>query len=90
MKGKPSQTGTDSQGDTAGGNFYAQNRLEALGETFLSKPVHCVMGTDRLIDIWYMTTKEKREHVRRIVDIPIQFIVQGRFTNICLPDDVFL
>ena len=25
-----------------------------------------------------MTTKEKRERVRRIVDIPIQFIVQGR------------
>ncbi len=24
-----------------------------------------------------MTTKEKREHVRRIVDIPIQFIVRG-------------
>ena len=25
-----------------------------------------------------MTTKEKREHARRIVDIPIQFIVQSR------------
>ncbi len=25
-----------------------------------------------------MTTKEKRERVRRLVDIPIQFIVQGR------------
>ncbi len=25
-----------------------------------------------------MTTKEKREHARRIVAIPIQFIVQGR------------
>ncbi len=25
-----------------------------------------------------MTTKEKREHVRRILDIPIQFIVQSR------------
>ncbi len=25
-----------------------------------------------------MATKEKREHARRIVDIPIQFIVQSR------------
>jgi len=26
-----------------------------------------------------MTTKEKREHVRSPVDIPVEFIVQGRF-----------
>ncbi len=25
-----------------------------------------------------MTTKEKREHARRLVDIPVEFIVRGR------------
>jgi len=30
--------------DTAGDNFYARNRLEAHGTTFLNKPIYIVMG----------------------------------------------